>query len=56
MLGGVRDRCISSFETYRPNGKRYDDSINRLRWGLDSLLTSAREAVVIGVCQFKGYI
>jgi hypothetical protein len=33
--------------------RRFDQPVEV---GLDSLLTSAREAVVIGVCQFKGYI
>ena len=52
----VRDQRISSVKTYQPNGKRYDDPINRLKWGLDSLLTCAREAVAIAVYKFKGFI
>ena len=52
----IRDQRTSSVETYRPSGKSYDDPINRLKWGLDSLLVSAREAVAIGVYKFKGYI
>jgi len=51
-----RDQRTSSFATFRPSGRRYDDPINRLKWGLDSLLTSAREAVAIGVYKFKGFI
>ena len=52
----IRDLRTSSVETYRPSGKSYDDPINRLKWGLNDLLSSAREAVAIAVYKFKGYI
>ena len=52
----IRDRRTSSFETYRPSGKNYGDPINRLMWGLDTLLGCAREAIALGVYRFKGYI
>lgn len=52
----IRDQRVSSVESYRPNGKSYGDPINRLKWGLDSLLTIAREAVALGVYKFNGYI
>jgi uncharacterized SAM-binding protein YcdF (DUF218 family) len=52
----VREKRTSSFESFKPNGKRYDDPINRLKWGLDSLLMSLREAVAIGSYRIKGYI
>jgi uncharacterized SAM-binding protein YcdF (DUF218 family) len=52
----IRERRTSSVDSYRPNGKRYDDPINRFRWGLNDLLTTAREAVAIGIYKFRGFI
>jgi uncharacterized SAM-binding protein YcdF (DUF218 family) len=52
----VRDQRTSAIETYRPSGKSYGDPINRLIWGLDTLLFSTREAVALGIYKFKGYI
>ena len=52
----VRDRRRSLFADFGPNGKRYDDPINRLKWGLDTLLTSVREAVAIGVYKVRGWV
>ena len=44
----------SAFDTFRPSGKRYDDPVNRLKWGLDRLLTTLRELVAIGVYKYRG--
>lgn len=52
----ARDQRTSSFETYRPSGKRYGDPINRMMWGFDTLLGCAREAVALGVYKFRGFI
>ena len=49
-------RRKSSVIAYQPNGKRYDDPINRLKWGLNDLFTCLREGVAIGVYKFKGLI
>jgi len=51
----VRDRRTSSFSTYQPNGKSYDDPLNRIRWGLNTLLSCAREAAAIAVYKVKGF-
>lgn len=52
----IRDERVSSVESYRPNGKSYDDPINRLRWGLNTLLSCVREAVAISVYKFRGFV
>ena len=52
----VREMRASSVVAYQPNAKRYDDPINRLRWGLNDLFTCLREGVAIGVYKFKGFI
>jgi len=44
----------SGFDTYRPSGRRYDDPLNRLKWGLDRLLITIRELVAIGAYKLKG--
>jgi uncharacterized SAM-binding protein YcdF (DUF218 family) len=51
----IRELRTSSVDSYRPNGKSYDDPINRLRWGLNTLLSCARETIAIAVYKFRGY-
>jgi hypothetical protein len=51
----VRDRRRSLFSNFGSSGKRYDDPLNRLRWGLDTLLTTMREAGAIGVYKLRGW-
>jgi len=52
----IRDLRTSSEKLFRPSGKDYGDPLNRLRWGLDTLLICAREAVAIAVYKINGYI
>jgi len=51
----VRDTRTSAIESFTPNGKHYDDPLNRLRWGLNDLLMSLRELTAIAVYKVKGY-
>jgi uncharacterized SAM-binding protein YcdF (DUF218 family) len=52
--GAVRDNRVSAFSAFRPSGKRYDDPVNRLKWGFDALLTALREILAIGLYRFRG--
>ncbi|MCX6550868.1 MAG: YdcF family protein [Acidobacteria bacterium] len=52
----VRENRVSSLKAFRPNGKRYDDPVSRLRQGFNTLLYSLREIVAIGVYRFRGYV
>jgi len=51
----VREQRASVFPEFQSSGKRYDDPINRVRWGLNTLLTTMREAGAILVYKWKGY-
>jgi uncharacterized SAM-binding protein YcdF (DUF218 family) len=51
-----REGKRSLFENFQASGKRYDDPINRLKWGLDTLLTTIRECAAIGVYKARGWI
>jgi len=44
----------SAIGAYRPSGRRYDDPLNRLKWGLDRLLITIRELVAIGAYKLRG--
>lgn len=50
----ARGSKTSAIEAFRPSGKRYDDPLNRLKWGLDDLLTTVRELAAIAVYKYKG--
>ena len=50
----ARGQRRSAFETFAPSGKRYDDPLNRVKWGLDRLLTTFRELAAIGVYKYRG--
>jgi len=50
----ARSQRRSGFDTFRPSGRRYDDPLNRLKWGLDRLLTTLRELVAIGAYKVRG--
>lgn len=52
----VRDTRTSAISTFVPSGKSYGDPLNRLRWGLNSLLISLRELAAMASYKFKGYI
>jgi hypothetical protein len=52
----VRERRTSIFAEFQSSGKQYDDPINRIRWGLNILLTTLREAGAILVYKWKGYV
>jgi uncharacterized SAM-binding protein YcdF (DUF218 family) len=49
-----RSRLESAFAGFRPSGKRYDDPLNRLRWGFDDLFITLRELAAIGVYKYQG--
>ena len=44
----------SDLDGFEPSGRRYADPLNRLRWGIDELLTVARELAAIGVYKYQG--
>lgn len=50
----VRDRRVSGVAGFQPNGKRYDDPFNRLKWGLNDLLTGLRECTAIALYKLRG--
>ena len=50
----ARSRRRSSIDSFEPTGRRYDDPFNRLKWGLDRLLTTLRELAAIGVYKYRG--
>lgn len=52
--GVSRSARRSAVEAFRPSGRRYDDPVNRLRWGLDRLLVTARELGAIAVSSLRG--
>ena len=49
-----RSRQQSAFPAFRPSGKRYDDPLNRLRWGFDDLFITLRELGAIAVYKYQG--
>jgi len=51
----VRERRPSMFQEFRASGRKYDDPFNRVKWGLNNLLTTLREASAILVYKWKGY-
>lgn len=44
----------SRFEAFEPSGNSYNDPFNRLKWGLDRLLTTLRELAAIAVYKYRG--
>lgn len=50
----ARGRRTSAVAEYRPVAKSYGDPLNRLRWGLDDLLTALHELAAIGVYKLRG--
>ncbi len=52
----VRSLRTSRYAGHAPNGKRYDDIFNRLKWGSDTLFTSLREVAALISYKIKGKI
>jgi hypothetical protein len=51
----VRDTRRSAIGSFAPNGKRYEDPLNRMRWGFSTLLVSVRELAAISFYKLKGW-
>ncbi len=52
----VRSLRTSRYPEHIPNGKRYDDVFNRLKWGTDKLFTSLREVAALISYKIRGEI
>ena len=52
----VREARVSDAPGFHPNGKRYDDAINRLKWGFEKLIDTFREIVAIAYYKVRGYV
>lgn len=50
----VRSLRMSRYSGHVPNGKRYDDVFNRLKWGSETVFTSLREVAAIASYKLKG--
>lgn len=50
----VREGRASAVPAYRPNNKRYDHPLNRLRWGLDTVFMALNEWAAIAVYKWRG--
>jgi hypothetical protein len=50
----VREARVSDAPSFHPNGKRYDDAINRLKWGFEKLIDTFREIVAIAYYKVRG--